>query len=126
MYSWYEGQVGMKVKEDAIVDDRELLEIGDRMIMLEEIGNERFFNFAEMNDIKLYGYFYKETMEMFKWVANLIELTESDTDNYVEFTYEEGMRFRIGFRLVDGEPDMTLRTSLPMFSEPKSIWYISG
>lgn len=126
MYSWYEGQVGMKVKAHKFFITNDGILYGDGLITLEEIGNEIFFNFAEMNDIKLYGYFYKETMEMFKWVANHIELTESDTDNYVEFTYEDGMRFRIGFRLVDGEPDITLRTSVPMFSEPESIWYISG
>jgi len=84
MYSTYVTQdIEVKNKEAL----KEIEKKFDTMNLIDENGE---IDFCEWDSHKLEGYWYKETREILKAIAEHIE-------GYTEFTYEEGYNFRILF-----------------------------
>lgn len=64
-----------------------------------------FNNLGEcINGWKIQGYWYEDFCKMLKTASECMQLTEEETDNYLEMTEEQGFKFYIYFYLKDNKP----------------------
>lgn len=102
MYSWFQYQHNLKIDPNKVVDEEKIKNLSLGLVTIKEENEERYVDFEEFTDIKLYGYFYDDQMELLHYVANICLLdeephNEEPHNNFIEYSYEEGFRFRILF-----------------------------
>lgn len=116
MYSTYESQQGLEM---SIENTKKVVEYCTKL-------NHRIpvtygvIDFEHWDEMKLESYYYKETMDVLYYILERLENVTNDIeDNFVQFEYEEGYSFRIGFVLINGERKVVRQVEeRPVFSTP--------